>query len=211
MPAVAAKRNFGRGNLALIIALALVLTFFAFKQKANQVPIQASNNQANDILSPQFADNISGNSIDGGAATELALNSPNSDQTQADTTARVLGAATYNKDFVNQLNISVQNTSEDNQMAAQNYAQEISALFNGDKVAIGSPTQEAKFLNEIKELAVPASIGDYQKLMIGYYALNYVNDLGQADNSASQYISQIKAQLDLARSTFAQAYLINLP
>ena len=206
MSSITAERNyqdFGWGNITLIASIALVLTFLVVRQS----PVQYAQTNSNDsklALSSQFAQLISSGaaSPDNSSNSALALNN---------NAGQVLGASTYNKDFVSQLNISVQITADNSPLALQQYSQQISVLFKADHPATGSAQPEVKFLNDIKLLAVPDALADYQRLLIGYYGINYVKDLGQGDSSTTQSIATLKTELDLARTNFNQNYSLRLP
>ena len=211
MESVAVKRDFGWGNLALIVALAAVLTYSAVRQ-TQSVNYLAQNNSAGSsyTLSPQFADNT----VIGDAGTDTNSDQNNTTEfasANTPTQAAVLGASTYNKDFVDQLNISVPTTTDNSSVAMQIYAQQVSVLLKADQVAPGKTLQEKKFLNDAQQLTVPSNIADYQKLLIGYYAISYSKDAGQGDSNTGQYLSQLKAELDAARSDFNGAFNLNLP
>jgi hypothetical protein len=190
MEATAQKSDFGIGNAALISLVALLLFFVAWHQKPLQFGKQSPN--SNLTLQPT-------------AQTIAQSNSGN---------AQVLGASTYNKDFIKQLpNIPLQISSNISASALQNYAFQIYVAVQNDQVSDRSAEHELKFLTDINKLAVPniQELQDYQKLLIASYQLDYAQSSGQLDNSQSGLIDQVKQQLDLIRADIQNNFQIKLP
>lgn len=186
------KLNFGIGNLALIIVVAGILTFLAFRENPAKFKTE---NQTALLLPPISYETPKSNS----SGTELAKLDG----------ARVLGAATYNKDYVDQLDIHVKTLSTNTPEGIANYAQQINLIYDTDQVASGLKPQEQKFLNDISELGAPSSIIDYQKLLIRFYQLDLARQSGQV--SAQEEMSQVAPQLDQIRNALQQAYGYVLP
>ena len=195
------KKDFGLGNMALILSVAVVLFLLMNWQKPQE--------------SPQHVGGPLGLSISSDNSPKLDVNAlAAASAPQTSNTPQVLGAATYDTNFVSSLNVQVQISGDDSVAAVRTYGQQFNILADTDKVTVGDAPSEIKFLTDIKHLAVPAAIADYQKLAVRYYELNYLKDSGQLGNNADQVIqtiSEIKPQMDAASSIFNQRYLISLP
>jgi len=186
------KISFGIGNLALIVAVAGFLSFVGYQQ--HQAP---TVQKTAELLPPpiSFAPKDSSN------PTELA----------AAGTAQVLGAATYNKDFVNQLDVQVKTLPGSSNLAVGAYTQQLQLAYDNDQVAGGSAAAEVRFLIDLNKLGVPANLADYQKLLTKFYQLDYLKKSGRSSAAIDAQYADIQPQLDLARQTFNQAYGISLP
>src|SRR6266481_8519182 len=143
------EHQFNMGNFLLVLGVAIILIILAIFQK----PFRLKSKADSLTLTP-------------GVVTIAS----NTNTSRSDSKQAVLGAVTYNRDLINQFsNLQVNTISDNSDIAIQNYAEQVSVVFQNDHPNDNQPSHELKFANDLKEISAPNSLQDYQRLILAYY------------------------------------------
>lgn len=141
----------------------------------------------------------------------------------------VLGAATFNPEYLKLFpDIKVKTTDDNSGLALATYAQQLAVIYENDNALqfFSAPMskelsgRKAKFINDLKTLAVPSSLSDYHKLLVGYYRYSFMSaaDSGTSaagsekfDQKIAAALPDIRAQLDLIKQSVQNSNSVSLP
>ncbi len=182
--------DFGPKNIALIVTVAVVLAALAWSQR----PIRLA-------------------AINGGTSLETGLAADNSG-------GKVLGASQYNQDIIDQFEpINVATSTDNSKQAFLNYIDQVEIVKRADKVSLllgGNVLQRSKegqnkFISDLKAIAVPSVLVDYQKLLLAYYQLRFEQQTSLHPDQVAVYLSAVSEQLTQMRKDYARSAGIGLP
>lgn len=184
--------SFGSKNVALIFSFALFLGFAAYMQTPDIFSGHFS------VLKPFSAFNKS-----------VSLATPPAPfRFSPISKAEVLGASTYDKNFVQQFSsIPVKTINDNSNYAFQNYADQVNAVLTGDQIhslsnqAVANSNdlqlknKETKFLRDLQAIAAPSSLLDYARVSIAKYAFEF-SEHSKLDAQSKQNSQSVLAELD---------------
>jgi hypothetical protein len=191
--------DFNQTNLALILVVAVGVGFLVWSQPA--IPEKKSAVEIATIATPPIDPRMM-------------------DLASAQGDSAVLGAVTYNKELVQKFsNIPVRTVNDNSIQAIQVYIEQLRIVESNNKLNdLMVPDfanqqlneRRAKFIDDLKEIAVPSQLVDYQRLMIAYYSVNFLDSTKDAD-SINQALDQIESQLQVMRLGVLSTTGIQLP
>lgn len=119
--------------------------------------------------------------------------------------AQVLGATQVNQDLIKQFaGVEIQTSADTSKEALQNYADQV-------RTVIQVEGGQAKVIDDLKIIAVPEVLADYQRLTLAYYSLKFMPQDNTTGAQNDALMSAIQQQLQTIRSNFQTSAALDLP